>query len=216
MSFHHPSHAGAPGRGDCRPLGRAAAVRTGRRLAGSRAHRYSSRLGAMPERVARFRESVAHHGPLAPLRRAAHVRGQASCTRRWLLPRPQQHVPIVIGGSGRAGHVAHGRAGTRTSGTVAALAEDFRGAERVSGWAARQGRRPRSSVRRSMMLFLRFGREQASWTRDLAERPFRVPARGHARRPRQSASESASLRSRPRASSASSSTGATTMTTWKA
>jgi F420-dependent oxidoreductase-like protein len=133
---------------------------------------YSYHLGGIRERMGRFREGV---------QIIAHLlRDQAPLTFEGkhyqmhdavLLPRPMHRVPIVIGGSGR--HV--------TLPLVARYADEWNSGGRppeqfqevnayLDSLLDRAGR-PRSTVRRSMMVFLRYGRDQADLEARLAARP---------------------------------------------
>lgn len=123
--------------------------------------------------MARFRESVhimAHllHSD-APL---TYEGRYYSMHEAVLLPRPQQQVPIVIGGSGRqvtlplvARYADEWNIGPRS-------AEQFQELNAHLDGLLDRAERPRSSVRRSMMLFLRFGRDQVELDARLSERPI--------------------------------------------
>jgi F420-dependent oxidoreductase-like protein len=172
VSFHHPSML----------VRQAAAIAdlSGGRLqfglgAGwqDREHtNYSYQLGSVPERMARFREGVhivAHllHSD-APL---TYTGKYYSMHEAVLLPRPRHQVPLVIGGSGRqvtlplvARYADEWNSGGRSP-------EDFREINAyLDQLLDRAGRAP-ESVRRSMMIFLRFGRDQAELDARLASKP---------------------------------------------
>jgi alkanesulfonate monooxygenase SsuD/methylene tetrahydromethanopterin reductase-like flavin-dependent oxidoreductase (luciferase family) len=81
-------------------------------------------------------------------------------------------VPIVIGGSGRqvtlplvARYGDEWNIGSRAP-------EQFQELNTYLDGLLDRAERPRSSVRRSMMLFLRFGRDQAELDMRLAQRPI--------------------------------------------
>jgi alkanesulfonate monooxygenase SsuD/methylene tetrahydromethanopterin reductase-like flavin-dependent oxidoreductase (luciferase family) len=89
-----------------------------------------------------------------------------------LLPRPKYRVPIVIGGSGRkvtlpliARYADEWNSGGRSP-------EEFREINTYLDGLLDRARRPRSSVRRSMMIFLRFGRYRADLDARLVARPI--------------------------------------------
>ncbi len=172
VSFHHPSML----------VRQAAAIAdlSGGRLqfglgAGwqDREHtNYGYHLGSIPERMARFRESVhimAHllHSD-APLTYAGTYYSVHDAV---LLPRPNHRVPLVIGGSGRqvtlplvAKYADEWNSGGRSP-------EDFREINAYLDDLLDKAGRPRDSVRRSMMIFLRFGRDQAELDAKLASQP---------------------------------------------
>ena len=173
VSFHHPSML----------VRQAAAIAdlSGGRLqfglgAGwqDREHEnYSYTLGSMSERMARFREAVEvlahllHHD--APLDfDGKHYKLHEAV----LLPRPKQRVPIVIGGGGRqvtlplvARYADEWNSGPRTT-------EDFAETNAYLDSLLDRLERPRDAVRRSMMLFVRTGRDQAELDAKLAAQPI--------------------------------------------
>ena len=175
VSFHHPSML----------VRQAAAIAdlSGGRLqfgigAGwqDREHtNYSYHLGDIPERMARFRESVQIMAHLLRSDEPLTFEGKHySMHEAVLLPRPRQRVPIVIGGAGRhvtlplvATYADEWNSGPRSP-------EDFSETNAYLDSLLDRAERPRSSVRRSMMIFLRFGRDQADLDAHLAARP--VPA----------------------------------------
>jgi F420-dependent oxidoreductase-like protein len=133
---------------------------------------YSYHLGDVPERMARFRESVQVMAHLLRSDEPLTFAGKHyQMHEAVLLPRPRQRVPIVIGGSGR----------NVTLPLVARYADEWNcGARTPEAFAEVNGYldslldkagRPRTSVKRSMMLFLRFGRTDAELEARLAAQP---------------------------------------------
>jgi F420-dependent oxidoreductase-like protein len=134
---------------------------------------YSYQLGSVPERMARFRESVHIMAHLLRDDAPLNFEGKHYCMQEAvLLPRPVQRVPIVIGGAGRQ----------VTLPLVARYADEWNSGPRspdvfaetngyLDALLDRAGR-PRDSVRRSMMLFVRAGRDQADLDARLAARPI--------------------------------------------
>jgi F420-dependent oxidoreductase-like protein len=133
---------------------------------------YGYHLGDVPERMARFREATQIMAHLlredAPLDFAGkHYQLHEAV----LLPRPKNRVPIVIGGSGRnvtlplvARYADEWNSGPR-------LPEEFAETNAYLDTLIDKAGRPRQSVRRSMMLFLRTGRDQSDLERRLAAKP---------------------------------------------
>ena len=134
---------------------------------------YGYHLGGVPERMARFRESVHIMAHLLHSEEPLTFEGKHYSMREAvLLPRPRQRVPIVIGGSGRqvtlplvARYADEWNCGPRS-------AEQFEETSTYLDGLLDRAERPRSSVRRSMMIFLRFGRDQADLEARLVERPI--------------------------------------------
>jgi F420-dependent oxidoreductase-like protein len=133
---------------------------------------YGYSLGSVPERMARFRESVHVIAHLLHSEAPLTFEGKyVSVREAVLLPRPQHRVPIVIGGSGRqvtlplvAKYADEWNSGGRSP-------EDFREMSRYLDQLIDKAGRARESVRRSMMIFLRFGRDQAELDAKLGARP---------------------------------------------
>jgi F420-dependent oxidoreductase-like protein len=133
---------------------------------------YSYQLGSVPERMARFREAVHVMAHLLHSDAPLDFTGKHyTMHEAVLLPRPTQRVPIVIGGSGRQ----------VTLPLVARYADEWNSGPRqpadfaetnayLDGLLDKAGR-PRHSVRRSMMVFLRTGRDQSELDARLAARP---------------------------------------------
>ena len=133
---------------------------------------YSYHLGDVPERMSRFREAV--------LIMAHLLRDEAPLTfegRHYtlkdavLLPRPTERVPIVIGGGGRkvtlplaARYADEWNSGPRSP-------ESFRETSAYLDELIDKAGRQRSSVKRSMMLFVRYGRDRADLDARLAANP---------------------------------------------
>jgi F420-dependent oxidoreductase-like protein len=179
MSFHHPSMlvrvAAAIGdlsRGRLR-LGVGAGWQ-------DREHtNYGYHLGDVPERMARFRESVQIMAHL--LRDAAPLAFQGkryTLSDAVLLPRPQHAVPLVIGGGGRqvtlplaARYADEWNSGPRTP-------ESFVETSAYLDSQLDKVGRPRTAVQRSMMLFVRYGRDRADLDDRLARNPMPEFLRG--------------------------------------
>ncbi|HEY1298029.1 MAG TPA: TIGR03560 family F420-dependent LLM class oxidoreductase [Chloroflexota bacterium] len=133
---------------------------------------YSYHLGSVPERMARFREAVHIMAHLLHSEEPLTFEGKHySVHEAVLLPRPSQRVPIVIGGSGRqvtlplvAKYADEWNSGGRTP-------EDFLAINGYLNELLDKAGRPPTSVRRSMMIFLRFGRDQAELDARLAAQP---------------------------------------------
>jgi F420-dependent oxidoreductase-like protein len=133
---------------------------------------YSYHLGSVPERMARFKEGVHIMAHLlrsdAPLSFSGN---HYSMNDAVLLPRPAQRVPIVIGGAGRQ----------VTLPLVARYADEWNSGPRLPAEFAEtnayldslieQAGRPRESVRRSMMIFVRTAADHADLDANLAARP---------------------------------------------
>jgi alkanesulfonate monooxygenase SsuD/methylene tetrahydromethanopterin reductase-like flavin-dependent oxidoreductase (luciferase family) len=173
VSFHHPSML----------VRQAAAIAdlSGGRLqfglgAGwqDREHdNYSYTLGSMSERMARFREAVEVLAHLLRDDTPLDFSGKHyTLHEAVLLPRPKQRVPIVIGGGGRqvtlplvAKYADEWNSGPRTP-------EDFAEINAYLDSLLDRAGRPRDAVRRSMMLFVRTGRDQAELDAKLAAQPI--------------------------------------------
>ncbi len=133
---------------------------------------YSFALGTVPERMARFRESVQIISHLLHSDEPLTFEGKHFRLREAVvLPRPQQRVPIVIGGSGRqvtlplvARYADEWNSGGKSP-------EDFREINGYLDELLDRAGRPRESVKRSMMIFLRFGRDQRELDAKLAAQP---------------------------------------------
>src|SRR5579871_3991612 len=133
---------------------------------------YSFELGSVPERMARFREGVHVLAHLLRSDEPLTFEGKHySFHEAVLLPRPQHRVPIVIGGSGRqvtlplvAKYADEWNSGGKSP-------EDFREINGYLDELLDKAGRPRESVKRSMMLFLRFGRDQRELDAKLAAQP---------------------------------------------
>ena len=134
---------------------------------------YGYHLGDVPERMARFRESVQIMAHLLRSDEPLTFEGKHyQLHEAVLLPRPTQRVPIVIGGSGRnvtlplvARYADEWNSGARTP-------EDFVEINRYLDSLLDKAGRPHSSVKRSMMIFLRFGRTEAELQARLAAQPI--------------------------------------------
>ena len=173
MSFHHPSMLVR--------IAAAIADLSGGRLrlavgAGwqDREHtNYGYHLGDVPERMGRFRESV--HIMAHLLRSADPLTFQGrhyTLKDAVLLPRPAQPVPLVIGGSGRkvtlplaARYADEWNSGPLSPSAFSEISTYLDGLLDKAG-------RPRSAVRRSMMLFVRYGRDRADLDARLAKNPM--------------------------------------------
>jgi alkanesulfonate monooxygenase SsuD/methylene tetrahydromethanopterin reductase-like flavin-dependent oxidoreductase (luciferase family) len=139
---------------------------------------YGYPLGNVPERMTRFREATRIMCHLLRTDKPLTFSGRYYSMRdAVLLPRPAYRVPIVIGGSGR--HV--------TLPLVVRYADEWNCGVRspeqfteINGYLddlLDKAGRPRSAVRRSMMIFLRFGRDQAELQARLAANPVPEPIR---------------------------------------
>jgi len=172
ISFHHPSM-----------LARMAAAIGD--LSGGRLHlavgagwqerehtNYSYHLGDVLERMARFREAVHVMAHLlrddSPL---TFTGKHYALNDAVLLPRPAHRVPLVIGGGGRkvtlplaARYADEWNSGPRSP-------ESFREASAYLDELIRKAGRQPSSVKRSMMLFVRYGRDRADLEARLAANP---------------------------------------------
>lgn len=134
---------------------------------------YSYHLGAVPERMARFREAVQIMAHLLRSDAPLDFSGKHySMHEAVLLPRPKQRVPIVIGGSGKnvtlplvAKYADEWNSGGRTPEAFAEVNTYLDGLIEKAG-------RAKASVRRSMMVFLRTGRDQADLDARLAAWPL--------------------------------------------
>jgi F420-dependent oxidoreductase-like protein len=133
---------------------------------------YSYHLGDVPERMTRFREAVHVMAHLLRSDEPLNFTGKHySMNDAVLLPRPAQRVPIVIGGSGRqvtlplvARYADEWNSGPRSPADYAETNAYLDGLIEKAG-------RPRESVRRSMMLFLRTGADQADLDARMAAHP---------------------------------------------
>jgi alkanesulfonate monooxygenase SsuD/methylene tetrahydromethanopterin reductase-like flavin-dependent oxidoreductase (luciferase family) len=117
---------------------------------------YGYHLGSVPERMARFTESlqIMHHllrtdQPLTFDGKHYRVRDVV------LLPRPQHHVPIVIGGSGKNVTLPLAARYADEWNAVDKSPEEFKALNAHLDSLLDKAGRPRSAVRRSMMIFLR-------------------------------------------------------------
>jgi F420-dependent oxidoreductase-like protein len=135
-------------------------------------HNYSYHLGDVPERMARFREAIQIMAHLLHSDSPLDFEGKHyQMHEAVLLPRPAQRVPIVIGGSGRnvtlplvARYADEWNSGPR-------MPEEFAETNAYLDTLIDRAGRPRDAVRRSMMLFIRTGRDQADLERRLAAKP---------------------------------------------
>ncbi len=133
---------------------------------------YSYQLGGIPERMARFREGVQIMAHLLHAEEPLTFEGKHyQMHDAVLLPRPKYRVPIVIGGSGRqvtlplvARYADEWNSGGRSP-------AQFKEVNAYLDSLLDKAGRPRSAVRRSMMVFLRYGRDQADLEARLAARP---------------------------------------------
>jgi F420-dependent oxidoreductase-like protein len=134
---------------------------------------YAYHLGSVPERMARFREAVQIMAHLLRSAEPLTFSGKHYQLREAvLLPRPQRPAHIVIGGSGRqvtlplvVRYADEWNTGFRTPAQFAELNQQLDALLDQAG-------RPRASVRRSLMTFVRFGRTQAEVEASLAARPI--------------------------------------------
>jgi alkanesulfonate monooxygenase SsuD/methylene tetrahydromethanopterin reductase-like flavin-dependent oxidoreductase (luciferase family) len=139
---------------------------------------YGYHLGRRRERMARFREAVQIMAHLLRSDQPLTFEGtQYTVREAVLLPRPKHRVPLVIGGGGRqvtlplvARYADEWNSGFRSP-------EDFASVNAYLDSLLDQVGRPRSSVRRSMMLFVRYGRDRADLEARLAARPIPSPMR---------------------------------------
>jgi alkanesulfonate monooxygenase SsuD/methylene tetrahydromethanopterin reductase-like flavin-dependent oxidoreductase (luciferase family) len=133
---------------------------------------YSYQLSSVPERMSRFREAVQIMSHLLRDESPLNFEGKHyQMHDAVLLPRPKQRLPIVIGGSGRqvtlplvARYADEWNSGGRSP-------EDFAEINGYLDTLIDKAGRPREAVRRSMMIFLRTGRDQADLDRRLAAKP---------------------------------------------
>jgi F420-dependent oxidoreductase-like protein len=133
---------------------------------------YGYTLGSIPERMARFREAVELTAHLlrddTPL---DFVGSYYQLHEAVLLPRPKQRVPIVIGGSGRQVTLPLVAQYADEWNTGPLTPQAFAETNTYLDSLLDRGGRPRDAVRRSMMLFVRAGRDQADLAARLAARP---------------------------------------------
>jgi F420-dependent oxidoreductase-like protein len=133
---------------------------------------YGFELGAVPERMSRFRESVQIMSHLLHSDDPLTFEGKHYTLREAvLLPRPTHRVPIVIGGSGRqvtlplvAKYADEWNSGGKSP-------DDFREINAYLDELLDRAGRPQASVKRSMMIFVRFARDQRELDAKLAARP---------------------------------------------
>jgi F420-dependent oxidoreductase-like protein len=116
---------------------------------------YGYHLGSVPERMARFRESVQIMSHLlrsdAPLTfQGEHYRLHEAV----LLPRPAHRVPIVIGGSGKLVTLPLVARYADEWNTVDKSPAQFKELSTQLDSLLDSAQRPRSAVRRSVMLFI--------------------------------------------------------------
>ncbi len=133
---------------------------------------YGFHLGSVPERMARFRESVQIMAHLLRREEPLNFEGKYYTLKdAVLLPRPGRRVPLVIGGSGKQVTmpliVRYGDEWNCGPRTPEAFAETNAYLESMLDKAGR----PRAAVRRTMMLFVRYGRTQNELDRRLADQP---------------------------------------------
>jgi F420-dependent oxidoreductase-like protein len=133
---------------------------------------YSYNLGSVPERMVRFREATHIMAHLLRSDAPLNVTGKHySMSDAVLLPRPTHRVPIVIGGSGRqvtlplvAQYADEWNSGPRSPADFAETNAYLDGLIEKAG-------RPKTSVRRSMMVFLRTAADQADLDARMAAQP---------------------------------------------
>jgi F420-dependent oxidoreductase-like protein len=133
---------------------------------------YGYHLGGVPERMARFRESVEIMSRLLNSSEPLTFQGKHyQLHDAVLLPRPEHHVPMVIGGSGKqvtlplvARYADEWNTGEKAPEVFKALSAHLDSLLDKAG-------RPRSAVRRSMMIFLRDSTPARvkDWVRSLEE-----------------------------------------------
>jgi F420-dependent oxidoreductase-like protein len=133
---------------------------------------YSYQLGNLRERMVRFREAVQIIAHLLHSDAPLDFDGQHyHMHEAVLLPRPSHRLPLVIGGGGRqvtlplvARYADEWNSGPRQPDDFAEISGYLDGLVEKAG-------RPKDAVRRSMMIFLRTGRDQADLDRRLAAKP---------------------------------------------
>jgi len=133
---------------------------------------YSYHLGSLQERMLRFREAVQIIAHLLHTDAPLDFDGQHyHMHEAVLLPRPTHRVPLVIGGAGRqvtlplvARYADEWNSGPRQP-------EDFAETSAFLDGLVEKAGRPKHAVRRSMMIFLRTGRDQTDLDRRLAAKP---------------------------------------------
>lgn len=133
---------------------------------------YSYHLGSLQERMVRFREAVQIIAHLLHSDAPLDFDGQHyHMHEAVLLPRPAHRVPLVIGGGGRqvtlpliARYADEWNSGPRQP-------EDFAEISAYLDGLLEKAGRPKDAVRRSMMIFLRTGRDQADLDRRLEAKP---------------------------------------------
>ena len=117
---------------------------------------YGYHLGAVPERMARFRESMQIMSHLLRSEEPLTFEGRHYQLREAvLLPRPSHHVPIVIGGSGKNVTLPMAARYADDWNTGEKPAEQYKELNAHLDSLLDKAQRPRSEVRRSMMIFLR-------------------------------------------------------------
>jgi F420-dependent oxidoreductase-like protein len=117
---------------------------------------YGYHLGGVPERMARFRESVQIMSHLLRSDEPLTFEGKHYTVREAvLLPRPQHHVPIVIGGSGRQVTLPLVARYADEWNTGAKPPEQYRELNAHLDALLDKAGRPHSAVRRSVMTFIR-------------------------------------------------------------
>jgi F420-dependent oxidoreductase-like protein len=132
-------------------------------------HNYSYHLGSVPERMTRFREAVQIMAHLLHSEAPLDFSGKHfQMHEAVLLPRPLHPVPLVIGGSGKqvtlplaARYADEWNSGPRAP-------EVFTEINTYLNTLIDKAGRPREAVRRTMMIFLRTGRDQADLDARLA------------------------------------------------
>jgi F420-dependent oxidoreductase-like protein len=133
---------------------------------------YSYHLGSVPERMARFRESVQIMAHLLRSDQPLNFDGEHYTMKdAVLLPRPAHKVPLVIGGSGKrvtlplvAHYADEWNTGPRQP-------EAFREMNAYLDQLIHKAGRSPQNVRRSMMVFMRYGRDAADLEARLARQP---------------------------------------------
>jgi F420-dependent oxidoreductase-like protein len=130
---------------------------------------YSYHLGSVPERMARFREAVQIIAHLLLAAEPLEFEGKHYQMKdAVLLPRPTSRVPLVIGGAGRkvtlplaARYADEWNSGPRQP-------DAFREINAYLDELIQKAGRSPESVKRSMMVFMRYGRDEADLEARLA------------------------------------------------